>query len=54
MEAKTSTAIRQSTQFKTPLTVGCVSDVNYGKAQERVIQYQKNLDYARLAASRAK
>jgi len=30
------------------------SDVNYGKAQQRVIQYQKNLDYARLAASRAK
>jgi hypothetical protein len=30
------------------------SDVNYGKAQQRVIQYQKNLDYARLSASRAK
>jgi hypothetical protein len=30
------------------------SDINYGKAQQRVIQYQKNLDYARLAASRAK
>lgn len=30
------------------------SDVNYGKAQQRVIQYQKNLDYARLAASRTK
>ncbi|VXD17503.1 hypothetical protein [Planktothrix paucivesiculata] len=30
------------------------SDINYGKAQQRVIQYQKNLDYARLAAIRAK
>ncbi|CAD0227374.1 MULTISPECIES: hypothetical protein [Planktothrix] len=30
------------------------SDINYSKAQQRVIQYQKNLDYARLAASRAK
>ncbi|MBE9146026.1 hypothetical protein [Planktothrix mougeotii] len=30
------------------------SDINYGKAQQRVIQYQKNRDYARLAASRAK
>jgi hypothetical protein len=28
MEAKTSTAIRQSTQFKNPLTVGCVSSAH--------------------------
>jgi hypothetical protein len=29
-------------------------DVNYKAAQERVIQYQKNLEYARLAKSQAK
>ncbi|MEA5499114.1 hypothetical protein [Limnoraphis robusta] len=30
------------------------SDTNYKAAQERVVQYQKNLEYARLAGSQAK